>query len=72
MCPYLTLSALHVSDSLVHNQDRRVGAVYRNWYKPVRLAVARATASFQSDEVLLLSFCKVGSDEMRVGSIFLF
>ena len=37
---YLSLSALHVSDSLVHHQERRFGAVYRNWYKPVRLAAA--------------------------------
>ena len=43
MCLYLSLSALHVSDSLVHHQERRFGAVYRNWYKPVRLAVARRT-----------------------------
>ena len=35
----LSLSALHVSDSLVHHQERRFGAVYRIWYKPVRLAV---------------------------------
>ena len=39
MCLYLSLSALHVSDSLVHHQERRFGAVYRKWYKPVRLAV---------------------------------
>ena len=39
MCLYLSLSALHVSDSLVHHQERRFGAVYRNWYKAVRLAV---------------------------------
>ena len=39
MCLYLSLSALHVSDCSVHHQDRRFGAVYRNWYKPVRLAV---------------------------------
>ena len=39
MCLYLSLSALHVSHSLVHHQERRFGAVYRNWYKPVRLAV---------------------------------
>ena len=39
MCLYLSLSALHVSDSLVHHQERRFGAVYRNWCKPVRLAV---------------------------------
>ena len=32
---YLSLSALHVSDSLVHHQERRVGAACRNWYKPV-------------------------------------
>ena len=32
MCLYLSLSALHVSDSLVHHQERRFGAVYRNWY----------------------------------------
>ena len=38
MCLYLSLSALHVSDSLVHHQQRRFGAVYRIWYKPVRLA----------------------------------
>ena len=40
MCLYLSLSALHVSDSLVHHHERRFGATYRNWYKPVRLAVA--------------------------------
>ena len=34
MCLYLSLSALHVSDSLVHHQERRFGAVYGNWYKP--------------------------------------
>ena len=39
MCLYLSLSALHVSDSVVHHQERRFGAVYRNWYKPVSLAV---------------------------------
>ena len=39
MCLYLSLSALHVSDSLVHHQERRFGAVYRNWCMPVRLAV---------------------------------
>ena len=38
MCLYLSLSALRVSDSLVHHQERRVGAVHRSWYKPVRLA----------------------------------
>ena len=38
MCLYLSLSALHVSNSLVHHQEQRFGAVYRNWYKPVRLA----------------------------------
>ena len=31
MCLYLSLSALHVSDSLVHHQERRFGAVYRSW-----------------------------------------
>ena len=36
---FIILSALHVSDSLVHHQERRSGAVYRNWYKPVRLGV---------------------------------
>ena len=41
MSLYLPLSALHVSDSLVHHQDRRFGAVYRSWYKPVRVAVLR-------------------------------
>ena len=40
MCLYLSLSALHVSDCLVHHQERRFGAVYRNFYKLVRLAVA--------------------------------
>ena len=35
MCLYLSLSALHVSDSFVHHQERRFGAIYRNWYKPV-------------------------------------
>ena len=43
MCLYLSLSALHVSDSLVHHQERRVGAVYRNWYKPICLAVPAYT-----------------------------
>ena len=33
MCLYLSLSALHVPDSLVHHQERHFGAVYRNWYK---------------------------------------
>ena len=32
MCLYLSLSALHVSDFLVHHQERRFGAAYRNWY----------------------------------------
>jgi hypothetical protein len=41
MCLYLSLNALHVSDCLVHHQERLFGAVYRNWYKPVSLAVAR-------------------------------
>ena len=36
---YLSFSALHVSDTLVHYQERRFGAVYRKWYKTVRLAV---------------------------------
>ena len=40
MCLYLSLSALHVSESLVHHQERRFVVVYRNWYKSVRLAVA--------------------------------
>ena len=40
---YLSLGALHVSDSLVHHQERRFGAVYRNRHKPVRLAVARSS-----------------------------
>ena len=35
MSLYLSLSALHVSDILVHQQERRFGAVYRIWYKPV-------------------------------------
>ena len=39
VCLYLSLDALHVSDSLVHHQERSFGAVYRNWYKLVRLAV---------------------------------
>ena len=34
MCLNLSLDALHVSDSLVHHQERRFGAVYRNWYIP--------------------------------------
>ena len=38
----LSLSALHVSDSLVHHQERRFGAVYRNWCKPVPLPDAPA------------------------------
>ena len=41
MCLYLSLSALYVSDSLVHHQEQRFGAAYRNWYVPVRLAAAR-------------------------------
>jgi hypothetical protein len=40
MCLYLSLSAIHVSESLVHHQEQRFGAVCRSWYKPVRLAVA--------------------------------
>ena len=40
MCLYLPLSAPHVSDTLVHQQQQRFGAVYRNWYKLVRLDVA--------------------------------
>ena len=47
MCLYLSLSALHVSDSLVHHQGRRFGAVYRNWYKLIRLAVARRISLYQ-------------------------
>ena len=47
MCLYLSLSALHVSDSLVHHQERRFGAVYRNWYMPVRLGTARRTGMYQ-------------------------
>ena len=31
----MSLSALHVSDSLVHHYEQRFGAVYRNWYMPV-------------------------------------
>jgi hypothetical protein len=50
MCIYLSLSALHVSDSLVHHQERRFGAVYRNWYKLVRLVVATATARQSPDK----------------------
>ena len=45
MCLYLSLSSLHISDSFVHHQERRFGAVYRNCYKPVRLAVALADAT---------------------------
>ena len=41
MCLYLSLSALHVSDSLVHHQERRFGAVYRNWYMPVYAGICR-------------------------------
>ena len=40
VCLYLSLSALHVSKSLVHHQERRSGAVYRNWYKPVSRVIA--------------------------------
>ena len=47
MCLYLSLSALHVSDSLVHHQERRFGAVYSNWYKSVGLVVARRTGLYQ-------------------------
>ena len=35
MCLYFLLDAPHVSYSLVYHQERRFGAVYRNWYKPV-------------------------------------
>ena len=35
---YLSLSALHVSDSWVHHQEQSFGAAYRSWYMPVRLA----------------------------------
>ena len=38
MCLYLSLSALHVSDSPVQHQEQRFGVVYRNWYKPDVLA----------------------------------
>ena len=48
MCLYLPLSALHVSDSLVHHQERRFGAVYRNWYKPVRLAYTNYDIQLQN------------------------
>ena len=44
MCFYVSLSALHISNSLVHHQEQRFGAVYRNWYKTVCLAVVRLTA----------------------------
>jgi hypothetical protein len=40
MILYLSLSALHLSASLVHHQERCFGQVYNSWYKPVRLAVA--------------------------------
>ena len=35
MCLYLSLSALHISDSLVYHPEQCFGAVHRNWYKPV-------------------------------------
>ena len=41
MCLYLPLSALHVSDSLGHHQERRFGAVYRNWYKLLHATARR-------------------------------
>ena len=53
---FLSLSALHVSDSLVHHQERRFGAVYRHWYMPVpyvwllcgyRHTTARRTGLYQ-------------------------
>ena len=40
MCLYLSLSALHVSGSLVHHQERRFGAVYHNWYMPVYAGIS--------------------------------
>ena len=33
MCLYFSLSVLHVSDSLVHHQERRFGAVHRNCWR---------------------------------------
>ena len=29
------INAVHVSDFLVHHQERRLLKLYRNWYKPV-------------------------------------
>ena len=53
MCLYLSLSALHVSDSLVHHQERRFGAVYRNWCKLVRLAVAADIPAYINCDIQL-------------------
>ena len=46
MCLYLSLSALHVSDPLVHHQERHSGAVYRKLYMLVPYVwLLRATAT---------------------------
>ena len=80
MCLYLSLSALHVSDSLVHHQERRFGAVYRNWYKPVRLAVSqtyrliaiRCTVHTTSNELVrTLSLSLSGNFWLRCALCFL-
>ena len=51
---YLSLSALHVSDTWVHHQERRVGAVYRNWYKPVPYVRLIPITMYSSNTSLLM------------------
>jgi hypothetical protein len=38
MCLYLSLSALHVSNCLVHHHEQRFFEAVQQWYEPVRLA----------------------------------
>ena len=68
MCLYLSLSALHVSDSLVHHQERRFGAVYRNWYKLVRLAVASQQQDVPAHTNCDIQLIKVASNDGLIQS----
>ena len=56
MCLYLSLSALHVSDSLVHHQERSFGAVYRSSSTPVRMVVWLTT---QQPDVPVYTNCDI-------------
>jgi hypothetical protein len=55
MCLYFSLSALRVSNSLVNHEDQRFGAVYRNWYRPVR---ARIFAKFLEQNYVLVYYTR--------------